>query len=846
MSKYFYTNVSKWGKEILVRGYRDGKPFKERVEYEPTLFIHTNEETEFKDLLGKPVKPIKFANIKEANSFLDKYDDVENMDVLGMDNFIYAYISDTFHGESVSYDRNLIKIGRLDIETEVTKVGKPDPKNAPEVINVITIESKDTYYVFSINDYVNPEPSRKLEFEKFNTEVEMLAAFVRFMESMEFDIITGWYSAGFDIPYLVNRIERILDVSWSNRLSPWKNIYKREFFDENGKLVFDYRLAGMTHIDYKHLYEKVGFSKQAFYSLDWVCTNEVGRGKFKKEDSGVPEYLLYKTDPQNHIEYNVQDVELLVLLDKKKRLFDLIIGMAYDAKCNYDDVLKNTRMWDAIIFNYLKVKKVVVPKRSRNPKIKYEGAYVKEVNPHFSEWVMSFDLTSLYPSLIMQYNISPETFVKKVEGFSLDDLVNLKDLPIIKELKENNWTMAANGMVYTKDFKGVVPQVIEIFFDRRKLHKDLMIQAAKDAQECLRQNDKAGYEKYSEIEIIENISQNARKVAINALYGALGESNFRYYSLDNAEATTISGKLTFLISEKWNNEYMNDILKTKNVDYILYGDTDSIYIDCSGFVKLLKDKRPDVDKETIINYLDKVGDDKLQEKFKDCFVALGSYLNVYQQRLSFKREKICEAMIQTAKKKYGLYVWDSEKVRYATPKVQITGLESVRTSTPHKIRSWMEDAVEYILTKDEAYLWDYIEDKKKLFYSMDCFDIGEPTSISDLEKYTDRQGFPIKGATENARGSALFNRLMLETGMSETYNLINSGEKIRKCKLKQPNPFGEKSIAFMFDFPDELGVKPYLDYDQQWEKVFIKPLERLLSIRGWNTEEVATLDGIFF
>lgn len=843
---YFYTNVARYGKNILVRGYRDGKPFKEKVQYSPTLFIHTNEESEYRDLRGNVVKPIKFNDVREASNFLKSYDDVEGMEILGMDDFPFAYISDEFKGEKVEYDRSLIKIGRLDIETEVTVKGKPDPKNVPEIINVITIELNEVYYVFSFNDYVNPNPNRKVVFTKTETEVELLAAFVRFMEQTEFDIITGWYSAGFDVPYLINRIERVLDTSWANRLSPWKYIYKREFYDDKGMLNFDYRISGLTHIDYLELYKKMGFTPQAFYTLDWVCSNEIGRQKHKLENSDIPGHLLYRTDPQNHIEYNVQDVELLVELDKKKRLFDLIIDMTYDAKCNFDDVLKNTKMWDAILFNFLKPRKIAVPKRKSNPKIKYEGAYVKEVAPHFTEWVTTFDLTSLYPSLIMQYNISPETFVKRVEGIRLDDLINLKHHPINDELKENNWTMAANGMVYTRDYKGIIPEVIEIFFNKRKLHKDLAIEAEKKAQECLGNNDQSGYAKYREIQIIEDISQNSRKVGINALYGALGESNFRYYSLDNAEAITISGQLTILISIKWNNEFMNKVLNTKNIDYSVYADTDSIFLDCSKFVDMFKEKRPNATKSEIIDFLDKFADEKLQKNFAECFDLLADYLNVFQKRLYFKREKICEAMIQTVKKRYGLFVWDNEKIRFAEPRVQITGLESVRTSTPHIMRSWMEDLVKLILTSDQETVWEFVEECKKEFYKLSPFEIGEPTGISDLDKYVDRNGMPIKGATENAKASALFNRIMIETGMDETYDTISSGDRIMKCRLVQPNPFREKTIAYMFDLPDELGIKQYLDYEQQWEKLFISPMEKLLEIRGWNAVEEVTVDDLFF
>lgn len=839
---YFYTNAVKRGNNILLRGYEDGKPFNRKVPYEPTLFTKTNEETKFKNLDGENVKPIKFSSIKDASDYLDRYEEVDDFEVYGMNNFVYAFLADEFPGESVTYDRSLIKIGRLDIETTVTEGSRPDPIGVPEEINVITVEHNRKYYVFTTADYT-PDPNRKTVVNTKPFEHEMLAEFVRFMEKTGFDILTGWYSDGFDLPYIINRIRKVLDNTWANRLSPWGVINEREYY-EKGKLKTQYTLLGITHIDYQHLYIKMGFSPQASYALEWVCQNELNKGKLKL-DNGIPGHLLYRTDPQNHIEYNVQDVELLADLDDKKKLFDLVISMTYDAKCNFDDILKNTKMWDAILFNYLKDKKIVVPPRKFHPKTKFEGAYVKEVPPHFSPWVVSFDLTSLYPSIIMHYNISPETMRGFISGFKLETLINQEEFEGRQYFEQNNVCMAANGVVYTRDFMGIIPEVIELFFNKRKHHKNMMLDAAKLAQQAKNNGDTKEYKKWSLVEVIENISQNARKVAINALYGALGESNFRYYSLKNAEAVTISGQLTILSAMKYINEYLNKIFNTTDVDYAVYADTDSCYLDCSKFVEMLLAKKPDATKEDIVNFLDRISDEKLQPVFDQCFEDLSKYLNSFQKKLSFKREKICETMIQTAKKRYGLYVWDSEKVRYKEPKLSVTGLEVVQTSTPHKVRSWFEDAMKIIINGTEKDIWKFVKEKRTEFNTMKFHQIGISKGISDLEKYVDYQGNPIKGSPQNAKASSLFNKMLTSHNLRGIYDPINSGDKIKIAYLKSPNPLGFTAIACLTELPKEFGLDEFIDYDKQFETVFTEPLKRLLETRRWSIEERATLDDFF-
>jgi DNA polymerase elongation subunit (family B) len=401
-------------------------------------------------------------------------------------------------------------------------------------------------------------------------------------------------------------------------------------------------------------------------------------------------------------------VELVDKLEDKLKLIDLCLTRAYDAKVNFSDIAYQVRTWDAIIYNYLKKQNIAIPQKERNQKDeKYAGAYVKEPKPGAYEWVVNFDLNSLYPHLIMQYNISPETLLDtKHPSATVDKLLN-QDITF--ELY-SDYAVCANGAMYRKDKKGFLPELMQKMYNERVIFKKKMIQAKKDYEKT----PTKALEK--EIARCNNI-QMAKKIALNSAYGAIGNQYFRYYKLANAEAITLSGQVSIRWIENKVNLYMNRILKTKDVDYVIASDTDSIYLNMGPLVETVYEGREKTT-ESIVTFLDKVCEVELEPYIDSAYQELADYVNAYDQKMQMKRENIADRGIWTAKKRYILNVWDSEGVRYKEPKLKIMGIEAIKTSTPAPCRKMIKDGLKLMMSATEDEMIDFIETSRKEFYNL--------------------------------------------------------------------------------------------------------------------------------
>ena len=338
--------------------------------------------------------------------------------------------------------------------------------------------------------------------------------------------------------------------------------------------------------------------------------------------------------------------------------------------------------------------------------------------------------------------------------------------------------------------------------------------------------------------------QQVRKITLNSAYGALGNQYFRYYKLVNAEAVTFSGQLSIRWIENKMNGFINDILKTEGKDYVIASDTDSIYINFGDVVdKFLK--KFDGDKEKTVSMVDKICKDQLEPFIDKCYSQLGEYVNAYEQKMQMKRENIADRGIWTAKKRYILNVWDSEGVRYEEPKLKMMGIEAVKSSTPAPCRTMIKDALRIIIEKTEDEVIDYIDDCRNKFKRMTPEEIAFPRSVSDMVKFRSGTTIYAKSTPMHVRGALLFNHYIKKEGLENKYSLINSGEKIKFCYLKIPNLIGENVISFISDFPRELKLEKYIDYDTQFDKAFLDPLKIILDAIGWNCEKQMSLESFF-
>ena len=825
MSK-FYTNIQLAGDTILYRGYEDGEPVQFRARFSPTLYVLSKNKEKFQTLDGRYVSPVKFDKPREGREFIRQYDGVEGFEVHGYERFVYQYIRQEFP-DDVDYNVNQIKMYAMDIEVQCEN-GFPDVEAAAEEMLSITIKDMVTkkFYIWAVKDF-NTEHQKFI----FDTEREMLMHFIDWWVKHTPDILTGWNVNLYDVPYICRRVKRILGSKWMNSISPWNRANEREVYVQ-GRKNYAYDVSGVNILDYLDLYRKFTYSNQESYRLDHIAYVELGQ---RKVDHSEYENFkdFYTSDWQKFIEYNIQDTELIDRLEEKMKLLDLAITMSYDAKVNFEDVYSQVRMWDTMIYNYLTDRNIVVPpKKGAKKDEKYAGAYVKEPIPGKYDWVVSFDLNSLYPHLIMQYNISPETLWETRHASASVERILNEEITI-----EDDVCVCANGAQYRKDIQGFLPEMMDKIYKERTIYKKKMLEA------------KQAYEKAPTDKLQRDISkfnniQMARKIQLNSAYGAIGNQYFRYYNLANAEAITLSGQVSIRWIEGRMNKYLNKILKTEDVDYVIASDTDSIYLNLGPLVQSVYKGREKDDK-VIVSFLDKVCDVEFEKYISDSYQALANYVNAYDQKMFMKRETIANKGIWTAKKRYILNAWDIEGVRFDQPKLKVMGIEAVKSSTPGACREKIKECLTVIMNEGEEAAQEFIANFKDHFNELPVEDISFPRGCNGINKWANPSSIYSKGTPIHVRGALLYNHYNKKNNLMHKYPLIQDGEKIKFVYLKTPNKFGENVVSFISTFPKEFGLDKQVDYELQFEKSFLDPIKVILDTIGWKSEKVASLEFLF-
>jgi DNA polymerase elongation subunit (family B) len=822
------------GDHFLVRGYENGKHFMTREKFSPTLFVPSKKTTKYQTLNGEYVESIQPGSVRECRDFIKKYDGVNGFKICGNERYIYQYISEKYSEEEIKFDINRIKLTTIDIEV-ASENGFPDVESAAEEVLLITLQDYNTKQIrtWGLGKFNNQQEN--VNYRSFTNEYDLLNDFINWwmIEENTPEVITGWNSKLYDIPYLVRRIDRILGEKLMKRLSPWGLVTEDETYI-SGRKHISYDVGGISQLDYLDLYKKFTYTNQESYRLDHIANVELGQQKLDHSEFDTFKDF-YTKGWQKFIEYNIKDVELVDRLEDKMKLIELALTMAYDAKVNYEDVFFQVRMWDTIIYNYLKKRNIVIPPKERTDKdSKYAGAYVKEPIPGVYDWVVNFDLNSLYPHLIMQYNISPETLMEQRHpSVTVDKILNQEiDFEPYKE-----YAVCANGAMFRKDVRGFLPELMEKIYKDRTIYKKKMI-AAK--QEYEKKKTKA-LEK--EIARCNNI-QMARKIQLNSAYGAIGNQYFRYFKLANAEAITLSGQVSIRWIEEKINKYLNKILKTNDVDYVIASDTDSIYLNMGPLVETVYKGREKTT-EGIVSFLDKVAKVELEKHIEGCYQELADYVNAYDQKMQMKRENIADRGIWTAKKRYILNVWDSEGVRYEEPKLKMMGIEAVKSSTPAPCRQMIKDGLKLMMSGTEEQVIEFIDKCRTDFRKLPPEQIAFPRTASDVRKYRSSSSIYAPKTPIHIRGALLFNHYIKEKNLTNKYSLIGNGEKVKFIFLKKPNIIQENVISFIQDFPKELGLDKYIDYELQFEKSFVDPLKSILDAIGWNVEKTVNLE-LFF
>jgi len=827
----FYTNAFLFHDSIFLRGFEDGKRVQRTIACKPYLFVNSQrEDLPFKTLKGKTVERRDFATPREARDYIKTYENTDGFDIYGMTQWLYPFLNDKYPGE-IDYDPKLISVVNIDIEVAADN-GFPEPSIADKPITAITIKKNETYVVLGCGDFVTDDPN--IKYIKCEDESRLLLKFLDVWRSewLSPDVVTGWNIDGFDIPYIVNRIRRILGHEVHKKLSPWGMIEER--IDQSTGTMF-YDIMGITSLDYLRAYKKFSFSNQESYRLDYIAQTELGVKKLDYSEHGSL-LELYRNDYQKFIEYNIRDVELVSKLDDKLKLIEQVYAIAYDAKVNYQDAFTSVRIWDVIIHNYLINQRVVIPQKKPSKKDKnILGAWVKDPILGMHKWVVSFDLNSLYPHLIMQYNISPETYVGNlglnpdtaVEQIMKGYLDSERDLMV-----ERNLTCTGSGVIFHKNVNGFLPRLMENMYNDRVVYKKKMLEA------------KQQHELSPTYETEKAIAQNhnmqlAKKIQLNSAYGALSNKYFRWYDDELAESITLSGQLAIKWIERDMNVYLNKLFKTEKKDYVIACDTDSMYITLDDLVSQcgLKD-RPT---EEIVSFIDRVCEDRLEPFIDKCYQRLSEYVNAFSQKMKMKREAIADKGIWTAKKRCVLSVWNNEGVQYSEPKIKLTGIEAVRSSTPAACRDSIKQCLKVILEKDESAVIQFIDDFYKEFIKLPFEQVAFPRGCKDISEYKlGDKSLPI-----HMRAALLYNKTVKDKKLENRYELIKDGDKIKFCYMKLPNPMRENVFACPTSMPPEFGLERYIDYDTQFEKSFVEPIKSILDAIGWSASKQSSLEDFF-
>ncbi len=836
----FYTNISRYGNSLLYRGFKDGHRFEDKIKFAPTLYVADPKGTAY-TMNDVRVSPRTFDTMRDVKEYQEQWKDVAGRDgtLYGNTNFISQFIQEKWP-DDIQFDRDIINVTTIDIEV-ASDDGFPEPAEARFPVISIAMKNNidNVYYVWGLNHYDTSKSlvqDFKVEYVQCADERELLLRFIAHWSTAYHcpDVVTGWNIRFFDIPYLVNRIVRVLSEEYAKKLSPWGLISERKVTVVGREQQF-YELTGISQLDYLELFKKFGYSygAQESYKLDHIAYVVLGENKLSYEEYSNL-HTLYKQNFQKFIDYNIKDVELVDRLEDKMGLITLALTMAYRGGVNYGDTMGTTAIWDSIIYRDLSRQGVVIPPNEDKFKSDYPGGYVKAPQVGIHDWVVSFDLNSLYPNIIVQWNMSPETIIKDRRETLDPDMCLNGDIP--KQTGE--FALASNGVYFRKDKQGVLPKIIVDYYDERKKVKKLMLASKQELEKVDKSDKQEVYRIERDIARYEN-QQMAIKILLNSLYGALGNKYFRYFDLDMAEGITLTGQMVIRWAERAVNNFMNKIVGTNGFDYVIAIDTDSVYVNFGPLVKKYI-------KENHVDIVDKICHDQFEPMIAEAYKKLFELFNGYASRMEMKRESIADRGIWTAKKRYILNVHDNEGVRYAEPKLKIMGIEAIKSSTPAACREALKALFKVIISGSEAKTQKAIQDFKQYFSTLPAEAVSFPRGVNEVTKWErKRDGIYAKGTPIHVRGAILYNHYVKDKSLDKKYALIQNGEKIKFCYLKLPNPIKENVISFPDYLPPELQLNKYIDYDTQFEKTFLDPILPILEAIGWSPEEKVSLEDFF-
>ena len=868
----FYTCVEKKGNNIHHFGYENGKKFHQKRTFKPSIFYKVNSDSDAVSLFGDNLKERKFDSINEWSGFY-----YQNKDILDMYSDLdpkYQFIARNYKGE-VEYDQNLLRIWFLDIEVK-SEEGFPYPHESkwPVVSIAIYDTKRDEYLVISLKDYVYDETrlplnTKKVKHKKVVDEADLFVKFFELIEALKPDIWVAHHGENFDYPYIINRGKNInADIK---RLSPIGRVSSkytpRDDKFMSGKSEYFNSISGISLLDNELLYKKYIATPRESWSLSNLAVEDLGMDKINYDEYDNLNGL-YDQNYTKFIDYNITDVYLMFLLNKKNRYLDIHIRNMYVSKCaNFEEPIAPTKLWDIYIYHDLQESSIQIPPSKKNiENITYPGAFVVEPLVGLHRHIVTFDLNSLYPSIKMQWNISPEKLVEdltveqwlqslkneEIDSFILNSksekqtkfLNDLKDMntlgyaiePIDRENVDQrmldqvipphpDYVMTANGYYFKKDNLGCVPALLLKNYNERKLIKKAMVPLKKKLQEM-------GSNKEIEYKLSAMyVNEQAIKIMMNAEYGTTGEKHYRYSRYELCSSVTMTGQLVI-------KTLINEINKKFPNIKVIFGDTDSIGL---GLEYIVNESCKNMNENEIIQWITDFCNNSIQPIINETYDRLSKYVNASQNYMKMSREKIISDGIWVAKKHYAYRMVVEDDLILSKPKFGYKGLSCVKSSVPRFIRVEQKKAIETILTNIKD-ISSVMNECKKTIMKLAPEDIGFPKTCNGLSKYSDENGNPIKGAGSHVKAALIYNKYIKENNLENQYPIIQNGEKIRFVQLKEPNKFDSETFGFISRLPKDPMILEFIDYEKMYQKGFEKPITDILEKIGMEKHNSKTVD----
>lgn len=811
------------------------------------------EDGEYKNIYGQPLKKRVFESPNEMRDFVREYQDV--IKINGMTKPEYQFIADHYPDRPLGFDFSKINIVNIDIETEIG-YGFPDPQVAEQAINAITVSkigtmSTITWTTCDYNADLDDERSPDNKIILCGTERELITNFLSWWNTERPDAICGWNIEGFDLVYMVNRFSQIVG-SQTNMLSPihehaYRPISKRPNPTTGKDMV---RIEGLAILDYLELFKKFDFSSPPDYKLETIAQQVIGEGKV---DYGEYDNLkdFYQNNPTKFIRYNIKDVLLVNKMDNALNFLLLAYTLQYWSKCNTQDIFGQVKFWDIYIFNFCQQHGLIIPPSKNVTPFPLEGAYVAEPKLGRYKWLVSFDLTSLYPRTLQQYNMGPETIIRGTQRRPglLDSFIRMDDnIPELQEARQLKAAIAANGAMFSREQQSVLSMVVDELFNKRVEYKTAMKQLEKQYEQM--KHDNAPTDELTAVHnriMALDAQQMAMKIAINSLYGALGNEGFRYYDPSIAEAITQSGQLAVQFIAQQLATFLDAEFSIKRgLDRWIYSDTDSIYFTLNDFVdKITQGNEDKFDRHKIVDAIDAYCKNKIEPFIASKYQELADYMNAYQNKMSMKREVISDRGMFRAKKNYVLQVYDNEGVRYEKPKLKTMGVETARSTTPQFVKDALLESYREMLNGTNQKLLDKIASFKLEYMKQPVDVIATPRGVNDMGKWIDADGSYKNRIPYHVRASHEFNRLIREAGLNDIPPIQN-GDKVRIVAIVPNSPVDGNYIAYNgSQLPKELDLEQYVDRESLFTKTFLNPVESFTKHMGWKHIDEFSVDDFF-